>query len=417
MPSLPRDSPEYRQQNIQANGTKQVMAPLVEQRQQTAPQDGQSQTQAQDCPREELKRLGTYVLQEFKKMKVSLPLIELMKIPEIQETLLNSLTEVVAPRSTSPNMPNRNIHNAPANTNVIQDTQEMSIDALQQQPPNFVGMVQTSSRSSKQEEIIPVVLGDTDIFQEEILTNELPLASQKKEKGQSKNNQIKHPMILYQGKDEPPLFLLSIKIFRKLVHNCLVDSGASSNVMPLVMCEKLGVIPTWTNKKVTKLDKTEVPMIGELNNIHMQLAANPRVQSCIEISIFDIPNGYGMLLSRDWSRKLKGYISTDFSHMWLSWKGVPNQIKIDCTPKLNLMIIEYGENNEMLFLETDLGSYKPKVGEILTLHESSKKKKAKKGSKPEPAVVAPNDQNKDERLFESFKDFIWTNVGQKVIEE
>lgn len=39
--------------------------------------------------------------------------------------------------------------------------------------------------------------------------------------------------------------------------------------------------------------------MGELNNIHMQLAADPRIQSCIDISVVDIPDGYNMLLSRD----------------------------------------------------------------------------------------------------------------------
>lgn len=185
------------------------------------------------------------------------------------------------------------------------------------------------------------------------------------------NNQREHPLIFYQGKAETPSFLLSVRIFGKLLNNCLVDSGASGNVMHLTMCKRLGLIPTQTKKKVTQLDKREVHVIGELNNIHMQLAVHPRIQSCIDISIVDIPDGYGMLLSREWSRRPNGYISTDFSHMWLPWKGVPNQIKIDNTPRLRLMITEYGEDNEILFLETNLGSYRPKVEDILMIQGSN----------------------------------------------
>lgn len=44
------------------------------------------------------------------------------------------------------------------------------------------------------------------------------------------------PIVFYRGKDEPAPFLLSIRIFGKMLHNCLMDSGASSNVMPLVVC-------------------------------------------------------------------------------------------------------------------------------------------------------------------------------------
>ena len=107
--------------------------------------------------------------------------------------------------------------------------------------------------------------------------------------------------------------------------------------------------------------------MGELNNIHMQLASNPCVQSCIDISVVDIPEGYGMLLSRDWAIKLNGYIAIDFSHMWFPWKGFPNQIRIESTPRLQLLITEYGKHNEILFMETTLGSYIPKTGEVLML--------------------------------------------------
>ena len=131
-------------------------------------------------------------------------------------------------------------------------------------------------------------------------------------------------MVFYQGKEEPAPFLVFVRIFGKMLHNCLIDSGATSNVMPLDMCRRFGLIPLQTKKKVTQLDKIEVLVMGELNNIHMQLASDPRVQSCIDISVVDIPEGYGMLLSRDWTRKLNGYIAIDFSHMWFPWKGIPN---------------------------------------------------------------------------------------------
>ena len=79
----------------------------------------------------------------------------------------------------------------------------------------------------------------------------------------------KTPVIYYQGKDEPAPFLLLVRIFGKLLHNCLIDSGASSNVMPLAICRKLGITPLGSNKKVTQLDKTEESVVGELHNIHM----------------------------------------------------------------------------------------------------------------------------------------------------
>jgi len=82
---------------------------------------------------------------------------------------------------------------------------------------------------------------------------------------------------MYADKKEAPPFLLTIRMFGKNIHNCMVDSGASANVMPLGICKTLGLTPTKSAKVVTQLDKTEVNVIGELMHIQMQLASDPRV--------------------------------------------------------------------------------------------------------------------------------------------
>lgn len=40
-----------------------------------------------------------------------------------------------------------------------------------------------------------------------------------------------------------PPFLLTYEIFNRNVHNYLVDSGTSSNIMPRAMCTKLNITP------------------------------------------------------------------------------------------------------------------------------------------------------------------------------
>ena len=44
----------------------------------------------------------------------------------------------------------------------------------------------------------------------------------------------------------------------------------------------------------------------------------------IDIVVADIPEAYGLVLSWDWSTKLNGYFASDWSHMWLPYKGSPN---------------------------------------------------------------------------------------------
>ena len=98
-----------------------------------------------------------------------------------------------------------------------------------------------------------------------------------------------------------PPFLLMFKIFNRNIHKCLVDSRASSNVMPLAICSKLGVVPLKSDKHVIQLDRTQVKVMGELKYVMIRIATHPSFVQVIDIIVVDIPEAYGLLLSRDWS--------------------------------------------------------------------------------------------------------------------
>lgn len=110
---------------------------------------------------------------------------------------------------------------------------------------------------------------------------------------------------LYRRKVGTP-FLLSLRICGKNLHNFMLDSRASGNVMPFSIYKKLGLNPVQTNKKVIQLDKTEVNVVGELRNIHVQVGSDPRIQTNIDIQVADISKTYGMLLSRDLMKGISG---------------------------------------------------------------------------------------------------------------
>jgi hypothetical protein len=54
-------------------------------------------------------------------------------------------------------------------------------------------------------------------------------------------------------KNVPP-FLLTFEIFNRNVHNCMVDSGASSNVMPWSVCQKINAEVEPSSLKIIQLD-------------------------------------------------------------------------------------------------------------------------------------------------------------------
>jgi hypothetical protein len=88
-------------------------------------------------------------------------------------------------------------------------------------------------------------------------------------------------------KNVPP-FLLTFEIFNRNVHNCMVDSGASSNVMPWSVCQKLNVEVEPSSLKIIQLDRTDVKVMGELKNVLIRLSSNPKVHQFIDIIVVDI---------------------------------------------------------------------------------------------------------------------------------
>ena len=69
----------------------------------------------------------------------------------------------------------------------------------------------------------------------------------------------------------------------------------------------------------------------------------------------DIPDAYGLVLSRDWSAKLNGYFSLDWSHLWFPYKGSPNQIKVLREPHMKYNVTQLDEKN--IPVESVLGNY------------------------------------------------------------
>ena len=93
--------------------------------------------------------------------------------------------------------------------------------------------------------------------------------------------------------------------------------------MPLSVYKKINGQPKPSTWKVIELDRSAMKVIGEMEDVLIRLSANEKVCQCIHIVVADIPNVYGLVLSRDWSARLNGYFASDWSHLWLPHKGSP----------------------------------------------------------------------------------------------
>ena len=185
----------------------------------------------------------------------------------------------------------------------------------------------------------------------------------------TKNQPVEEKIDLIKiKKTSAPPFLVTLEMLNHQVHNCLVDSGSCMNVMPLVVCKKLNGQIKPTLWDVTQLDKTSVKVVGEMENVMIQLSANKKICHYIDIIVADIPDGYGMILNRDWTSRLNGYFASDWSHLWLPQKGSPNLIKILREPFMKHNVTKLGEENEST--DSVLGNY---LTGLKLEHLSSKK--------------------------------------------
>ena len=100
-----------------------------------------------------------------------------------------------------------------------------------------------------------------------------------------------------KSKYKTPAFLLNFEIFDYNVHNCLVESGESVNVMPFSACKKINGQPKPSTWQVLQLDRTTVKVIGKIEDVLIRLSIDERLCQYINIVVADLPDAYGLVLS------------------------------------------------------------------------------------------------------------------------
>jgi len=78
----------------------------------------------------------------------------------------------------------------------------------------------------------------------------------------------------------------------------MLDSGASHNLMPKSMMEKLNLDITRPYKDLFSFDSSQVKCLGLIKDLCVTLIQYPAKSILMDIVVYDIPPKYGMLLSR-----------------------------------------------------------------------------------------------------------------------
>ena len=78
------------------------------------------------------------------------------------------------------------------------------------------------------------------------------------------------PMVEDKDDSSPP-FYTSLNIHDKVLHNCLMDSGASHNLMPKIVMEELGLEVTRTYHDLYSFDSRRVQCLGVIKYLAVSL--------------------------------------------------------------------------------------------------------------------------------------------------
>ena len=92
-------------------------------------------------------------------------------------------------------------------------------------------------------------------------------------------------------------FYSSLNIHDLIFHNAMLDSGASHNMMPKAVMEKLGMEVTRPYKDLHSFDSSNVRCIGLIKDLCITLVQIPVKSMVMDVVVVDIPPNYGMLLS------------------------------------------------------------------------------------------------------------------------
>jgi len=107
-------------------------------------------------------------------------------------------------------------------------------------------------------------------------------------------------------KDIVATFYITLTLFNKLLHKCMLDSRASHNVIPEAIMDKLGLKITRPYGDLYSFDSRKVKCIGMIKDLVVNLAQIPTKIILMDVVVANIPLKYDMLLSRSWGVKLGG---------------------------------------------------------------------------------------------------------------
>ena len=162
--------------------------------------------------------------------------------------------------------------------------------------------------------------------------------------------------IEYPDDEEVPPFYLSLNVYDMILHNAMLDSGASHNLMPRVVVESLGLEINRPDKELYSFYSRKVRCLGLIKDMVVTLTQIPSKSLVMDVVVVDIPPKFGMLLSRSWTSKLKGTLQMDMTYATIPLFGGKISLYIEKRLAYVVSSRDTPENHPIYVVDTNLGS-------------------------------------------------------------
>jgi hypothetical protein len=164
------------------------------------------------------------------------------------------------------------------------------------------------------------------------------------------------PLVEYRDDSSAP-FYTSLNIHDKVLHNYLMDSRASHNLMPKIIMEELGLEVTKAYHDLYSFDSRKVKCLGVIKDLVISLFQLPMKSVVMDIVVAYVPPKFRMLLSRYWIKRPGGTLQMDLSYATIPVFG-GEQRRLYREAQLSYIISDETTptNHPIFSLDTDLGS-------------------------------------------------------------
>jgi len=173
---------------------------------------------------------------------------------------------------------------------------------------------------------------------------------------------------MIEDKDEicPP-FYISLNIHEKTLHNYLLDSRASPNLMPKAVMDELGLEITKSYHDLSSFDSQKFKYLGMIKDLAITLTQASMKTMVMDIVVADIPPKFVCLLSRSWMKRLCGTIQMDLSYATIPVFGGVNRRLYRESQLAYVISDEKNPSNHPIYsVDTGMGSCILQIDDSLT---------------------------------------------------